>query len=227
MGNDTVPRSIARVLDLFEVVLDKRSCNLTEAAQATGLTPTTALRYLRALEARDYLRRDDAGVFRPGPVVQHLSTYGVDERPLERLIAVAQPQLDLLATTSGESTYLALRGDQVATYVAAADSIRAVRHVGEVGQEVTLSGSAVGDALEEPGTVATRTGAVEPDISAVSLALSPIGDLHVALSIVGPAHRISEMSLASLEAALRQAAAAIETELGVATAVLEPPGKTA
>ena len=48
----TLPRSIARVLDLFEIVLATSRCNLTTAANASELTPTTALRYLRALEAR-------------------------------------------------------------------------------------------------------------------------------------------------------------------------------
>ena len=45
-----VPRSIGRLLDVLEIVLSKHSCNLTSAATTSGLTPTTALRYLRALE---------------------------------------------------------------------------------------------------------------------------------------------------------------------------------
>ncbi len=53
-GADTeaVPRAVGRVLDLLEIVLAEKSCTLTTAASASDLTPTTALRHLRALEAR-------------------------------------------------------------------------------------------------------------------------------------------------------------------------------
>ena len=65
----TLPRSIARVLDLFEIVLAAGRCNLTTAANASELTPTTALRYLRALEARGYVDRDGAGDYSAGPTI--------------------------------------------------------------------------------------------------------------------------------------------------------------
>ena len=41
-------------------------------------------------------------------------------------------------------------------------------------------------------SVATRTGAVEPDVTAMSLALPSIGKLGVAISIVGPSHRFPD-----------------------------------
>ena len=44
---DVVPRTVGRVLDLLEIVLAEKSCNLTAAAASSGLTPTTALRHLR------------------------------------------------------------------------------------------------------------------------------------------------------------------------------------
>lgn len=192
MSGDAVPRSIGRVLDLLEVVVDRRSCTLTEAADAVGLTPTTALRHLRALETRGYLHRDDDGVFSAGPAVRRLVSVVADGQPLDRLIAAAQPHLDDLATVAGESSYLLLRGDRVATYVAMAESDRAVRHVGWVGQQITLNGTAAGSAFSERGSVAVRQGAVEPDITAMSLALPAIGELDVAVSIIGPSHRVDQ-----------------------------------
>ena len=61
--------------------------------------------------------------------------------------ATAQPHLDRLAERTGESTYLAVSDGRTATYVATAESSRAIRHVGWVGQNVDLSGTALGAAL--------------------------------------------------------------------------------
>ncbi len=221
MTSPDVPRSIGRVLDLLEVVVEERTCTLTEAAGGAGLTPTTALRYLKALETRGYLRRDDSGGFSPGPAVNRLAIAARDDHTLDQLIGSAQPHLAALAQQTGESTYLALRGQQVATYIAMAGSDRALRHVGWVGQEVTLNGTAVGAAFEQPGTLAIRTGAVEPDITAMSMAFGPLRRYRVAISVVGPSHRVDNADPEELETMLRSAATSIESHYGLTT----PPGE--
>ena len=104
----TLPRSIARVLDLFEIVLATGRCNLTTAANASELTPTTALRYLRALEARGYVDRDGAGDYSAGPTILRIAASLRSGTVLDRLAATAQPHLDRLAEQTGESTYLAV-----------------------------------------------------------------------------------------------------------------------
>ncbi len=70
---------------------------------------------------------------------------------LDRLAATAQPHLDRLAERTGESAYLAVSDGRTGTYVATAESSRAIRHVGWVGQNVELTGTALGAALAEPG----------------------------------------------------------------------------
>jgi DNA-binding IclR family transcriptional regulator len=194
-SDDVVPRTVARVLDLLEIVLSSGPCNLTSAATEAELTPTTALRHLRALEARGYVDRDEQGLFSAGPTIVRIGAALNDGGPLARLLAVAQPHLDELARCTGESTYLAVSDGRTATYVATAESTRAIRHVGWVGQNVTLNGTAVGEALRTPGTPIIRTGAVEPDITAVSCALDSGSEhtatLGVAVSVVGPSHRLS------------------------------------
>lgn len=212
---DAVPRSVGRVLDLLETVLDRRSCTLTAAAVASGLTPTTALRHLRALEARGYLDRATDGVFSPGPTILRIAASLREAGPLDRLRAVAQPHLEALAVETGESSYLAVSDHRVATYVATAESDRAIRHVGWIGQNVTLEGTAVGEALAAPGVVAVRTGAVEPDITAVSLALRDTGSLGVAVSVIGPRHRLDEAACHRCAAALHRVAAALTRDLGI------------
>ena len=208
-----VPRSIARLLDLFEIVLAERKCNLTAAARASDLTPTTALRYLRALEARGYLDRNESGDFSPGPTILRIAASLRRGSLLDRLAGTAQPHLDALAARTGESAYLAVSDGRTGTYVATAESGRAIRHVGWVGQDVDLRGSALGAALADPGRVATRTGAVEPDITAMSRALAAEGKLGIAVSIVGPAHRFTPRERRSHQAALNTAVDEFDREL--------------
>jgi len=214
-----VPRSVGRVLDLLEIVLGDGPCNLTSAAAAAGLTPTTALRHLRALEARGYVERDAAGSYSVGPTMLRLGATIAETGPVERLVALAQPHLDALAAETGESAYLALSDGRTATYVATAESTRAIRHVGWIGQDVTLDGTAVGAALRTPGRCVTRTGAVEPDITAISIAIPMAGKLGVALSIIGPEHRCAEPTRSEHERALTRVAEQLARRLGTDAAV--------
>lgn len=213
-GSDSaVPRSIARVLDLLEIVLAERNCNLTAAAAASDLTPTTALRYLRALEARGYVDRGEAGDFSAGPTVLRLAAALRSGTTLDRLATTAQPLLDALAEQTGESTYLAVSDGRTGTYIATAESRRAIRHVGWVGQDVALDRSALGGALDSPGTVVTRTGAVEADITAMSRALPNNQKLGIAISIIGPAHRFTDKRSKGHEAALNKTVDTLLREL--------------
>lgn len=208
-----VPRSISRVLDLFEIVLAERNCNLTAAASASELTPTTALRYLRALEARGYVDRDESGDFSAGPTILRIAASLRSGTVLDRLASVVQPHLDELAKLTGESTYLAVSDGRTGTYIATAESPRAIRHVGWIGQDVDLHGSALGAALDQPSITAIRTGAIEDDITAISRALPPNGKLGLAISIVGPQSRFGDKERQRHEAAIIATVEALADEL--------------
>lgn len=210
-----VPRAVGRALDVLEAVLSMDGCNLTAVASAVELTPTTALRHLRALEARGYVDRDRSGVFSAGPTMVRLAASLRDEGSLDRLVSMATPRLAALAAATGESSYLAVSDGAMATYVATVESPRAIRHVGWVGQTLPLDGTAVGEALAAVGSTAMKTGAVEPDITAVSLALSTPWQFGVAISVVGPEHRLDEHKLASIEHHLRSEAEGLLADLGL------------
>ena len=210
-----MPRSVGRALDLLEIVLAEGSCNLTTAASSAGLTPTTARRHLKALEARGYLERDATGLFSVGPTLLRLAAVLSKEAPLDRLIAAARPHLDSLARQTGESAYLALSDHRVATYVATAESSRAIRHVGWVGRNLPLEGTAVGAALAEPGSPAMRTGAVEPDITAISVALPERDGPGIALSVIGPEYRLRGRARDVARTALADAARDLQATLGL------------
>lgn len=214
-----VPRSVGRVLDLFEFVLAHDRCTLTEAATATTLTPTTALRHLRALESRGYVHRAPGGDYSTGPTIVRIAATLRDGGLIDRVVRAAQPHLDVLAEVTGESAYLAVSDGRVGTYVAAATSRRAIRHVGGVGQVVDLDGTALGVACADPGTVVCRTGAVEPDITALSLALPTAGQFGVvlAISVVGPEYRFGKRQRTAHAAQLRDAVARVGRDIGVTT----------
>jgi IclR family transcriptional regulator, acetate operon repressor len=190
---------VERVLDVLETVVVADGINLTEVGDHNGLTPTTALRYLRALEARGYVRRDDDGSYRPGAELQRIASRVRVVDPVELLVARLRSTIERLADVTGETTYLAVADGDVARYVDGAESTRAIRHAGGVGQVLPLDGTAVGAALREPGEPVVVRGAFEPDITAVSFAMSP----DVAVSVVGPTHRMGDDEVATISRHLR------------------------
>jgi hypothetical protein len=85
--------------------------------------------------------------------------------------------------------------------------------VGWVGQDVTLDGTALGAALAAPGLTATRTGAVEADITAMSRALPANGKLGIDVSIVGPEHRFTAEQRVQHDREIADIADALERDL--------------
>jgi urocanate hydratase len=211
---ETVPRSVGRAFDLLEIVVESGDANLTTAAAAANLTPTTALRHLRALEARGYVRRAPDGTFTAGPTVLRLGSVARAAGPYARLVAAAQPVLRGLTERTGESSYLAVADGDRAVYLATCESNRSIRHVGWVGKAVPLTGTAVGDALKGLADVAIRTGAVEPDITAVARRVDGEGTIVAALSVIGPSHRMDDAVVADATAALDEAAMRLSHDVG-------------
>jgi DNA-binding IclR family transcriptional regulator len=209
-----VPRSVGRAFDLLEIVVAAGEVNLTTAAERAGLTPTTALRHLRALEARGYVRRDRDGVFSAGPTILRLASAAHDGGPLARLVTAARPVLDELTELTGESSYLAVADGAHAVYLATRESSRSIRHVGWVGRAVPLAGTAIGAALAgEPGTH-VRSGAVEADIAAVARAVLDGDSIVGALSVIGPTHRMDDRAVSTAADALANAVDRLAVELG-------------
>ncbi|HEY5662645.1 MAG TPA: helix-turn-helix domain-containing protein [Ilumatobacter sp.] len=215
-SDEAVPRSVGRAFDLLEIVVAHGETNLTTAAARAGLTPTTALRHLRALESRGYVRRDTDGNFSAGPTVLRLAATARADGPFARLIRAAQPVLDQLTARTGESSYLAVRDGDRAVYLATCESARSIRHVGWVGKAVPLAGTAIGEALAGLPGARSRSGAVETDIAAVARAV-PDGDVVVAaVSIIGPAHRMTRAAVAAAAVALQDAVDRLTGDLGLA-----------
>ena len=136
-----------------------------------------------------------------------------DRDEVAALARRAQPHLERLASTVGESVYLGVVDDDSIVYVATAQTERAIRHVGWIGQRLPHEHTAIGAALAAPGRPVFRSGGLEADISAVSHGLPGAWEGTAAISIVGPTHRFDHASIARFELALTQAVGALIDEL--------------
>ena len=217
-NDDVVPRSVGRAFDLLEIVVAEGETNLSAAALQAGLTPTTALRHLRALESRGYLRRDGDGSYSAGPTLLRLAAAAGDDGPFARLVSAAQPILDELTDRTGESAYLAVSDGDRAVYLATCESTRSIRHVGWVGKAVPLAGTAVGEALAGKPGARVRSGAVEADIAAVARTVFDGDRVVAALSIIGPSHRMNKAAIDTAAAALQEGVDRLATQLGLTQA---------
>jgi urocanate hydratase len=224
------PRATDRGLALLRVVADHPAgIALADAARAVALTPSTALRQLRSLEAAGFAVRDDDGRFTPGAELLRIARSLASSAALPRL---AEPVLAALAASTGESAYLAEASDRRhAVYAAMEPGTHAVRHVSWLGQRVSLKGTAVGAALAgdvESDGAALRTDAVEAGVTAISAPVfGPNGQIIGALSVVGPSFRLSGAALRSARDAVTRQARDLSVLAGAPSAGRSPRSRTA
>lgn len=203
------PRATGRGLTLVSIIADACSgLTLADIARAAELSPSTALRQLRSLEAVGFAARDGESRYIPGPELLRIA------RKLaagSSLIDWVQPTLVRLTETTGESAYLAEPTDRFhATYVAMEPSPHSVRHVTWLGRAVPRRGSAVGAALAgrmDVDGVAVRDDAVEPGITAIAAPVRDVrGRIIATLSVVGPTFRLAGPALQRARSAVASAA---------------------
>lgn len=207
-------RSTDRGLSLLRVVADRvDGITLSDAARTVDLSPSTALRHLRSLEAAGFVtRRADDGRYEPGPELYRIARALSTAASLPRL---AEPLLAELAATTGESAYLAEPLDRsLAVYTCLAEGHHAVRHVSWLGHQVSRRDTAVGAALAgrvEHDGVAVRVDAVERGITAVSApVLGADGSPIAAISVVGPSFRLQGSLLDRARSAVAACAARVQ-----------------
>ncbi len=208
-------RSVERALRLITVAAEAvDGVGLAEASRVVGLAPSTATRILRTLEATGFVARRLDGLYVAGPELIRLGARHASESPL---VGAAQPHLDALAATTGESCYLTIAlDDDWATYVRMAPSNRSVRHVSWLGRRIPRSSSAAGAALAGVVTdrgVAVVTDGVEPDTTAIAVPLREQGTIVAAINVVGPTFRMTAEAQRSIIAAALTTAAALQSAI--------------
>ncbi|HZN43237.1 MAG TPA: IclR family transcriptional regulator [Actinomycetota bacterium] len=139
-----VPHTEVGVLDrAMEIIqaVEGGARTFTDVREATGLPRSTAHRLLRSMEAHGLLTFVGGHGYRLGTRLLNLSRTAVRELPLRDL---AQPILDRLARTTGESAQLYVRDADRRLCIAAAQSDSELRAIVEVGAALPLTAGSAG-----------------------------------------------------------------------------------
>jgi DNA-binding IclR family transcriptional regulator len=205
-------RSVERALRLLVVAAESADgIGLVDASRAVQLAPSTVTRMLRTLESSGFVQRRDDGNYVAGAELIRLGALHGSEAPLSRL---AQPHLEQLAATTGESCYLAMPLDHDwVTYVRMAASSHALRHVGWLGRRIPRARSAVGAALDghvSAGGAAIVHDGVEADTTAIAVPIHSNGAIVAAINVVGPSFRMNRTTQHEIVGAAVAVAAALE-----------------
>ena len=196
-------RSVGRALALLKVVCDSGSVTMADAARATSLAPSTALRLLRKLEDVGFVLRDEQGEFSPGPTIIGLGAQALSRN---RIVRSFRPIMRDLAVSTGESIYLSVRrSDDLCLYVAAAQGTHPIRYENWVGRTFSPENSAAGSLLmgakPENGYVIVGAG-VDPDVTAIAAPVLIDGQPVAALSALVPSYRTNAERSATIGVAL-------------------------
>lgn len=208
-------RTVERALNLLAAICDQSDLNLSDASRAADLSPSTALRLLRTLEASGFVHKDDDGTYRPG---SRLIQLGVLALSNESLVSLCRPAMEKLVDETGESVYLSVEGHgQTALYVAIVEGTHSVRHTSWVGRVIPLEESASGQVLlghtPPEGYVVVERG-IEADVTAIAAPVCSERRVVASMSLVIPSYRITDQDVARYGRALARSVAGISAGLG-------------
>jgi len=134
MGKLETVQALRRGLALLDAMADGqgRGATLSELAERTGLSVSTTHRLLATLMEDGFAIRDrDSGFYVPGHRTAGIAASV--ERRTAYLRALARPQLEKIATETGETTNLVVLDDIRAVYLDQVPGARAVRMSSRVG----------------------------------------------------------------------------------------------
>ncbi|QXJ25646.1 helix-turn-helix domain-containing protein [Actinomadura graeca] len=216
-------RTVERALTLLVEVATNDGLGLVELARRVNLSPATASRLLRTLEATEFVRREEDGAYHGASRLIQVAARFMSSVPLYRL---AEPHLAALRDEVGESAYLGVAGPQdTVLYARLAESDKSIRHRGWLGKTVPLKGTAIGTALQdrcgESGYV-TASHTLEDGVTAIAATVHwPDGSVAAAVSVVGPTFRISDAQVHTIGKLVASRAQALSRELGTPDTPME------
>ncbi|MCC6223517.1 MAG: IclR family transcriptional regulator [Thermoleophilia bacterium] len=224
----TSTRAVDRALSLLVEVAAGDGLGLVELARRVELSPATALRLLRTLEAADFVSRDENGAYFGAGRLVEIAVNFMSQNPLYR---AADAHLEALRDELDESAYLGVRGPgDTVLYARLAECHQTIRHRVWLGKTVPLHGSAIGAAIRgevDPGkgyVVFRRT--VEDQVSAIA---APVrwgdGGIAGAISVVGPTYRIPDDRAELIGRRVAEHAQALSHELAGRAPALVAGGK--
>jgi IclR family acetate operon transcriptional repressor len=221
-------KTIDRAAQLLMLVLESEEPRaLSDLAGETALPKSTASRLLSALERQGLVEQHGRrGSFEPGPVLRRYANRG-------QLIELAQPHLEALSDSSGETINLAVPGPLGVEHLAQIESRHFLGTGDWVGRRVPYHCSAVGKVLiafggADPGPLdrteiarvrrdgyATAVDELEIGLSGLAAPVFGAGGRAIAaLSISGPTLRLGAQRIADLHPQLIHEAQALGHEMG-------------
>jgi len=230
------PTTSVGVLDRSVAIIDAvegGARSFSAIAEATGLTKPTAHRLINALQAHGLLMHVGGLGYALGPRLLALATTAMRELPLRQL---ARPSLERLARTTGESAQLYVRTGDRRICVDAVESDNELRTIVRVGASLPLGKGSAGkvflawgpsvegddmDRLAHQLATTRRRGWADsfgeraPGVASVSAPVFGPGDaVLAAISVSGPASRITALRAKAYAPAVMQAAREVESALG-------------
>lgn len=144
MASDIGMRSVDRVCDILDAVSDERGDGtLGYIARRTALPKSSVLRYLVALESRQYVERDGAAsIYRPG-----VSLRAPSNRRVDRLVELASPILEELRGSLSETVNLGILDRTEVVHSLVFDAPHMMRLAAHIGERGSLHSTALGKAM--------------------------------------------------------------------------------
>ena len=152
-------QAVDRAASLLSVVIHApEPVTATELVETSGLARSTVSRLLMALERNGLLERDPEGAFRGGALFAH---YATRFDRTEAIVTVAQPYLERIAESTGETVNLGVpHGDHV-VHAAQIDSRFVVGATSWMGIDVPPHCSALGKVFYASGALELPAGDLE------------------------------------------------------------------
>jgi DNA-binding IclR family transcriptional regulator len=191
-ANAPATRTVERALDLLEAAASSADgLTLTELAQQTELSASTASRLLSTLQLHRFLARRPDGRFAAGPRLRQLAVSAMRE---DSLYELAGPHLVALARETQETANVGIPLDDARVlYLRQHSSPQFVRVAGWTGRTIPRRDTALGAALDgEVGAegFVVRRSAVEPEVTSIAAPIHGDGEVIVgALSVLAPRYR--------------------------------------
>ncbi|QIG43376.1 IclR family transcriptional regulator [Nocardioides anomalus] len=234
-------KSLLRALDVLTALArSERPLTLGEIVEQTDFSRTAAYNVLATYELRGLVRRDDQGRYELG---WGLFELGERARSRSDLTDVARPVVEDLAESTGETVLLGVLDQGSVIYVEKAESRRSIRMVEAPGRRLPLHESATGLVLlAHAGTtlrdryleqqdsrsgltqrvatilatgVAVSVQDLDPDLSSASVPVhGPDDHVLAALTVAGPASRLTRERVEEFLPALVASAASISKAVG-------------
>jgi DNA-binding IclR family transcriptional regulator len=136
-------KSVKKTFEIVGTIQELNGASLTELSREMGIPQSTAHNYLKSLEESEYLVNED-GTYHVGIRFLEHGAYARDRR---KIYDTARPEVNKLATETGELANLLVEEHGRGSYLLRARGVDAVQVEAHVGTRVYLHSTALGKAI--------------------------------------------------------------------------------